>query len=293
MRKASDKIYVVNYATDDFLDIQAINAKTAMIFGKATAVFSYSFNDINSIFINNNISVFSEKRGAGLWLWKPYILNDALAKIDYGDYLFYSDSGVVFISNLNKVVSFQKEVGQDIIPFVLPLIEEQWTKGECFEELGCSDNFYRKTNQIMATYFLIKKTKLTVGFVNEYLSYSQNMKAIHYKIFDVECKNSDNFIAHREDQSIFSLLCKKYRFKAFKEPSQFGIMPWGYKYDNVIYNPLDHKKECPFILISVRSIKSYKKYCLKIILKCFLSRYLWFRTKEIKKRSGIIFMKKV
>ncbi len=85
MRKASDKIYVVNYATDGFLNIQAINAKTAMIFGKATDVFSYSFNDINSIFINNNISVFSEKRGAGLWLWKPYILNDALAKIDYGD----------------------------------------------------------------------------------------------------------------------------------------------------------------------------------------------------------------
>lgn len=119
------------------------------------------------------------------------------------------------------------------------------------------------------------------------------MKAIHYKIFDVECKNSDNFIAHREDQSIFSLLCKKYRFKAFKEPSQFGIMPWGYKYDNVIYNPLDHKKDCPFILISVRSIKSYKKYCLKMILKCFLSRYLWFRKKEIKKRSGVIFVKKV
>lgn len=34
MRKASDKIYVVNYATDGFLNIQAINAKTAMILEK-------------------------------------------------------------------------------------------------------------------------------------------------------------------------------------------------------------------------------------------------------------------
>lgn len=29
-----------------------------------------------------------------------------------------------------------------------------------------------------------------------------------------------------------------------------------------------------------------------MILKCFLSRYLWFRKKEIKKRSGVIFVKK-
>ena len=68
-------------------------------------------------------------------------------------------------------------------------------------------------------------------------------------------------------------------------------MPWGYKYDNVVYSPLTHTQNTPLILISVRTIKSYKKYCLKMILKCFLAKYTWFCNMEIKKRSGIFYTK--
>ena len=44
----------------------------------------------------------SVPRGGGLWLWKPYIIRDAMSRINSVDIDLYCDLGACFIRNIKK-----------------------------------------------------------------------------------------------------------------------------------------------------------------------------------------------
>ena len=64
------------------------------------------------------------------------------------------------------------------------------------------------------------KNDFTVNLVKEYLQYAQDERIITDLIS--ENKNYDVFKDHRHDQSIWSLLCKKYNIEPHKLISQWG-----------------------------------------------------------------------
>lgn len=105
---------------------------------------------------------------------------------------------------------------------------------------------YFETRQISATFIALKKSEFTVKFVDEWLSYCEDKKIIE----PIEDKSNQisGFIAHREDQSILSLLIKKYNIETYQDPSQYGKLPEKYKCDGFemdYYNKHDYK---PFII---------------------------------------------
>jgi len=63
-------------------------------------------------------------------------------------------------------------------------------------------------NQIMASAFLLKKCDRVMNFVREWLEICQEYKFINDEVSDSD--NFQEFIEHRHDQSVFSLLAKKY-----------------------------------------------------------------------------------
>ena len=73
----------------------------------------------------------------------------------------------------------------------------------------------------MASFIGIRKTDFTVDFFKNYLQYAQTEQLI------TDCpsksKNYDGFKDHRHDQSIFSLLCKKYKIPTLDDPTQWGL----------------------------------------------------------------------
>ena len=93
-------IYVVNYSDQNFEKSRQYSTKTACNKGKADVVLEFSTKDIDPFFLEQNKKIFSYKRGAGLWLWKPYIIKKALSKINQGDYLFYSDAGTIYVNRI-------------------------------------------------------------------------------------------------------------------------------------------------------------------------------------------------
>ena len=92
--------------------------------------------------------------------------------------------------------------------------------------MNCENSIYIDTNLIMAGFHLIKKSDMSINFYEEFLDYACNQENINNK-FDPLIQN-DDFISHRHDQSIFSLLYKKYKLKPFKDATQFGEYPIGY-----------------------------------------------------------------
>ena len=252
-------IAVLNYADEKYVDAQSMNSKSALKFG-ADKVFSFGPNDISQDFRKKYSQILSVERGNGLWLWKPYFVKKCLDKMNEGDILFYCDSGAFFFRNIKK---FLKKVGEfNIIAFDIPLIEEQFTKRLLFEKMNCNSNYYKKSNQIIATYFIMKKSKITIRFVDEWLNLCEQYDLISPSN---QYNEINNFIAHREDQSIFSLLCKKYKIPIYNDISQRYYFPKSYKHEkNYVYlKPVHKTKRVPVIIY----LHKQKKLTFYVFLK--------------------------
>ena len=212
----------ITYADDNFKKQKEKAMNYAKKRGNFDKCISYSFEEIDEDFLKENYEILNQKRGGGYWLWKPYFILKTLQKLNENDYLFYSDSGVIFLKEVDILINELEKNKQDIMGFELPLIEKQWTKQELFLNLNLNEKKWKESNQIMASYILVKKTKFTIKFIKEWLDDAKQEINLTDK-FDGNVKQDGIFIEHRHDQSIFSLLYKKYNLKPFKDPSQLRM----------------------------------------------------------------------
>ena len=259
--------HLINFADDKFKAAQKFNSKTAKKFKIFDTITEYKPENIDNAFKTKNKHIFIFERGFGLFLWKPYFILKRLNEIYNGDILMYCDAGAHFINTPKYLLELFTNSKQDIIPFELELFEKEWTKRDAFYYMSCDMETYYNTCQRLATFVLLKKNAFSIKFVKEWLSYSSDKRIISDD--DNQCgkKNDHSFKAHRHDQSIFSLLSKKYKLDGFRDPSQFGN-PRIKKYHNSPY---------PQIIESTRQ---------KIPKQSKLSY-------KIKKLLGIYFLRKI
>ncbi|MFT4942101.1 MAG: hypothetical protein ACI88A_005175 [Paraglaciecola sp.] len=192
--------------------------------GKFDETIGYNKEDIDTEFYSTHKHILDQKRGGGYWLWKSYFIFITLKSLDDGDYLFYNDSGSFFLSNVNNLINEFEKYDQDIMGFELPLLEKQWTKKELLINMECNADYYTESNQILSGYQLVRKTCFSMEFYREYLNLSTNPVNLD-DTCDKDIKQDSTFIEHRHDQSIFSLLYKKYKLRPFNDPSQYGKYP--------------------------------------------------------------------
>lgn len=177
---------------------------------------------IDEDFRRKNAEILKEKRGAGLWLWKVYFIEKAFREeCKEGDFLFYCDAASYFFRSARPLLD---SIKQDVFAVNVPYKEEEYTKKEVFDILDLCGDDYEKTRQFHASFMGFKKNPFTETFINEWFTLCQN-KEVLCDIVDKK-EQKANFIDHRFDQSIFSLLCKKYKIKPSPDPSQWGINPY-------------------------------------------------------------------
>lgn len=280
-------IIVINYANGPYKKAQKYCTQSAYRKGHADRVIEYGPEDIDKNFYEKNKEILDIPRGGGLWLWKPYIILKTLDLFSMGDYLVYIDSGAYFVNQISYLTKALDDSGRDILCFSLGgLLEKQYTKPEVFELLNCNDKEYTDTPQRLATIIVCKKSIFTCNFFKEFLEYAQNKNLI----YDPEEKQNREkypyYIGHREDQSIFSILTKKYNLIGYRNPSQWGIEKGltntlkrqigVYKYDNGNY---------PIIVIVHRCKKVDIKTKLKVFFTQNFPRCRKFLTKMFNKKA--------
>lgn len=219
-------IILLNYANRYYRQSQKLNTKSAIKFGQVDKVISMTPKDIDSEFYEKNKHILSKDIGAGYWLWKPYIISKVLNTISLNDVLVYSDSGIEFTDSLRPLISLLDKSKQDVISFHLKdtvMFEERWTKRDTFILMECEDEIYKKTPQIGSSLIIFRKTKKSLDFVDQWLTYCQNENILTDKPNLWNIDDDKSFIEHRHDQSVFSLLYKKNKYISYREPSQYGI----------------------------------------------------------------------
>ena len=74
---------------------------------------------LNADFVKKNKKILSEKKGNGLYLWKPYFLNKAYRELKDGDYLIYTDAGSIFINKIQYLIDCMEREKLDMMVFSL------------------------------------------------------------------------------------------------------------------------------------------------------------------------------
>jgi len=159
----------------------------------------------------------SHPRGFGYWIWKPYFIRRELKRLDEGDILVYLDAGCVINgearSRFNEYVSIAKRQGIVCFDHTRCFVK-QYTKRDLLNYLAGGDNSIieplLEQRQLMAGLLVISNQEVSHKLVNEWYDIMHN----HPNLVDDSpsvIPNNPEFIEHRHDQSVFTILAYKYK----------------------------------------------------------------------------------
>lgn len=217
---------LVNYADKGFFEAQKLNSATGTRIGGLDRVKSYSRDDLDAGFVARNRETLEKPIGAGNWLWKPYCVVNALKEeLNDGDVLFYSDAGCHFIGKVAPLVARCLEDRQKpILTFTLDpkYRNRHLVKRDCFYYMDLDRAPYPDMTAILASFFLCRKNAFTLAFFEEWLTLAQDPRLLGDGPNTCGLPNYPEFFEHRYDQSILSLLARKYEIATVPDISQWG-----------------------------------------------------------------------
>lgn len=233
----------ITFATDDMLMSADICNKSALEWGCNESL-CFRPDLIDSTFWAFNSEIFTQSRGYGYWLWKPYFIYLNLMQMEEKDknglknYLIYTDAGVEFIDHVNNFNSMD----QKVFLFGNMYNHEHWCKGNVTDEI-LGDRKDKKQAQASAMIFNVCDEARK--FVKEWLMWCQMPGFIDDS---PGLGNDPEFREHRHDQAILTCLAYKHGYRLHWWPAMYNdgqfVYPKDKEYEGDKYNPVfnHHRK---------------------------------------------------
>ena len=180
-------------------------------FDKNFNIIVFHKKDIDQEFADNYKYILDQPRGGGYWLWKPYLINNILNKINEGDLLFYLDSKYFFTEKFSEL--YKDVLKQDILVWKNKPNESEynlknWCKMDIINKYNIfEETFSKNLLDCWAGAIVIRKTPTTYNIMNEWLTMCCSDDITDKSSLD---QNSQSFINHRHDQSLLSIVLYKY-----------------------------------------------------------------------------------
>jgi hypothetical protein len=162
----------------------------------------YGWEDIADDFCILNQEILNNKRGAGYWLWKPYLVYRELIDIPQGEYLIYTDAGVEFVNDPKHLIDAMGE--ENVFLFGNHYNHLHWCKGSVLDSIG-----RKETKQIQASAMIFRNSQEARDLVKRWLLWCQMPGMID------DCPSENNhpeFREHRHDQAILTCLTPDYKY---------------------------------------------------------------------------------
>lgn len=188
-------------------------------------IFIYNEDDLDETFRNHFKNKFQLK-GFGFWVWKPQIILQTLEKMNEGDILQYTDLGCHLnkngIKRLEEYFQIANESETGLLGFdMTQKMEYQYTKGDLFDYFNARNNEELYQGQIAATVIFIKKCVKSIEIIKSYLKVFYDDFSLVDDTPSVGA-NFSEFIEHRYDQSVWSLLAKINKVPLISHSEQYS-----------------------------------------------------------------------
>ena len=178
----------------------------------------FNMSNIPKNVYKDNLSIFDSQRHFNM-LAKVYLVYQTLLNSDDGDIILWVDSDIVDIreNGIDRLFNICNNSEKGIVGFHNDFwLERLFTKQDLYDYLNITDSNYWNTNQAYSGFFLVKKNKFTIEFFKQWWDISSISR-----LFDdspSQSRNLDDYITHKHDQSILSLLYKLNNIKTFPLP---------------------------------------------------------------------------
>jgi hypothetical protein len=214
----------------------------------------FTFEDFDAKFISLNRETLEFERGAGYWLWKPYILLKLCGELKPKNIIMYCDAGVV----PRMSAEFYTKLAKDDLIHLWEIegsILEDWTEPATLDSLGITQDL-RTSPLVMAGALLSTNTFLLSKFAEEWLALASKPELLRPDSFP-DYKKPASIFWHRHDQSLLTIL-------TVKHPEWFHI----HSTDSSATSAFDvHRNTKPKYLFVTFSFPTFRKLRRKIVSK--------------------------
>jgi hypothetical protein len=169
-----------------------------------------------------------ETRGFGYWLWKPFVILETLKRIgEHCDVLVYLDAGC----SVNITTDEARERFKEYCQLTLESgglafqIHDQkelwWNKMDTVLKVA-EDESILDSNQLVGGISMFTNVLESRKLLQRWLELGESES--YHLIDDTPSRtpNDPSFIAHRHDQSVWSLLVKQSQFTILEDETYFG-----------------------------------------------------------------------
>ena len=213
------KIYGISYASRHFDNRYNNITKLGNQCGLFDTFKCFKEQDIDNDFKEKYKEIWNMTKGAGYWIWKPYIISKMLEKLNDNDILVYIDAGChINITpeskqRFNEYIVMCNNSQSGLLRFQLTHKEKNFTNRKTIEyfknKFNINDeimNTYLESFQLVGGIQLIRKNDYTINFFNKVLEIlNDDMNLFTDKYTNTHNNTNEK---HRHDQSIMSLLYK-------------------------------------------------------------------------------------
>lgn len=227
------KKHLVAYGDENYRNQRENFKRSALESNFFDKIHLFSAKDLDADFTEHIYKPIKSFRGGGYWIWKPYFVKKVLDEIEEDDIMIYCDAGCMINQDgkkrFDEYMDLLVSSPTGSLDFSLVWREYQYTKQEVFQHFRSSTNVITSL-QLHSTVLLLKKCEHTRLLVDRWYD-----SAIHHPFLftdEIVLPQYPEFIDHRHDQSIFSVIRKT-----------FGatIIP-----DEICYGGFDTEKHLPF-----------------------------------------------
>jgi hypothetical protein len=152
------------------------------------------------------------RRGYGYWIWKSFLVKHVMDQVAENDVVLWIDAGCQFntaaLPRFREYIDITRNSG--ICCFDVKMPEYQWTKLDTALRIVDDVDSHMNTGQLITTAVFFLNNSINKKIVTEW--YDIGIENSYHYITDAPsaAHNMPGFAEHRHDQSILSLLIKKY-----------------------------------------------------------------------------------
>ena len=202
------RVVGVTYATPEFEPYAQLLAASALHFGVSDFVIRRP-GDLPAAFRQEHRSILDEPRGAGYWMWKPWVIVHQLALVDEGDVVVWVDAASHLVGPVERITTLMDQHGLDVWLMGQGFRESQYTKRDAFVLLDMDRPEVAASPQRFAGSIGFRCTAAGRALAAEYLAAATDRRLVTDDPNTCGLPNHPDFRDHRHDQSILSLLTKR------------------------------------------------------------------------------------
>jgi hypothetical protein len=157
------------------------------------------------------------ERGSGFYAWKPFIIQKKLDEAPEGEIIFYCDVGRTFpykllSGSLQVFLDWMKTREQSVMPGIQipwggPM--SMWTKRDAFVLMSMDSPQVHTSSPIQASFSIWINNLNSRNIINEWMAVSAERQMISDDPSKSHLPELLDFLEHRHDQSLLSLVCLK------------------------------------------------------------------------------------